>query len=277
MREALKQPSKWQRADTAHGFQSLKSHVIRDGGDSGAGIIAGFSVITKGEALGHDLWLDKEFLQQTAESINVTGKQGIKSRFTHPGLSGDGLGTFLGRVKDAKQVGDQVFADLHLSPTAHEAPGGDLAAYVMNLAENEPDMFGTSIVFSSDQDAELEFITDNKDKRGRFVSPDRNNTQNLIHARLLELRADDVVDEPAANPSGMFHRGDEIAKEAELMLDYAFGMTKQVPALSELDINPERFADYFKKYLSRRGLRVVSSSDVMARCKQARAELPTTP
>lgn len=277
MREALKQPSKWQRADTTYGFELLKDHVNRTGGDSGAGIISRFSVITTGEAFGHELWIDKEFLNQTTEAINATGPQGIKSRFTHPGLSGDGLGTFLGRVKDAKTVGEQVFADLHISNSAHEAPGGNLAEYIMTLAESDPDIFGTSIVFSSDVDAEQDFMSANKDKRGRFVSPDRNNKQNLVHTRLQDLRADDVVDEPASNPSGMFHRGDEIAKEAELMLDYAFGMTDQVPALSELDIHPERFADYFKKYLLRRGLRVVSSSDVISRCKKARDETQPTP
>lgn len=277
MREALKRPSQWQRAPTAHGFESLKSHVVRTGGDSGAGLIARFSVITRGEALGHEMWIDRDFLHQTAEAINATATQGIKSRFTHPGLSGDGLGRFLGRVKDGRVIGSQVFADLHISETAHDTPDGDLGTFVMDLAEKEPDMFGTSIVFSRNEDDELAFISEHKDKRGRFVSPDRNNAQNFVHARLEELRADDVVDEPAANPHGMFHRGDEIAREADDLLSYSLGLTDVVPSMCELDIDPTRVAEYINKFLTRHGLRIVSASDVLDRCRKAREQAPTAP
>ncbi|KKN81140.1 hypothetical protein LCGC14_0323590 [marine sediment metagenome] len=270
MKDALRNPSKWQRGPTAHGFENLKSNVVRSGGDSGAGLISRFSVITRGEALGHEMWIDRDFLQQTADAINANGRQGIKSRFTHPGLSGDGLGRFLGRVKDARVIGTQTFADLHISETAHDTPDGDLGSFVMDLAEKEPDMFGTSIVFSRSESDEAAFIADHKDKRGRFVSPDRNNAQNFVHARLQELRADDVVDEPAANPHGMFHRGDEIARDAEDLLCYSLGLTETVPSLTELDIDPTRVAEYLKKFLARRGLRIVSASDLLARCEAAR-------
>ena len=248
MKDILKRKPTYLRGPTARGMGS-GGRVIRDGGDSGAGLIQQFSVATRGEALGHDLWLDSEFLKQTRDAINSAGGRGIKSRFTHPGLSGDGLGTFLGRTKGALISGDQVLADLHLSKLAHETPDGDLAGFVMGMAEDEPDMFGTSIVFMSDESAELAFVSDNQDRQGRFASPDKQNKQNLPHLRLLELRAADVVDEPAANPDGMFHRGNELIEEANRLLSYSLGLTTEKPQLVELEFDADRVAEYMRRFL----------------------------
>lgn len=253
----------------------LKSHVIRDGGDSGAGLIQRFSVITRGEALSHDMWIDKDFLEETAAAINESGERGIKSRFTHPDMSGDGLGRFLGRVKTGRAIGNQVFADLHLSELAHTTPEGDLGEFVMDMAEKEPDMFGTSIVFRRDADAEDEFRVDHTDKRGQFKSPDRNNTENMLHARLAELRADDVVDEPAANPEGMFHRGSFVT-DANALLDYAFGLKDTVPELSSLDIDPDRMVAFLERYLARNGMRIISADTILQTIKQLEESMPTT-
>ena len=260
----LKHAPKYLRAPIARGLRgqrrsSVTSRVIRDGGDTGAGLIKSFSVVTRGEAIGHDMFLDGEFLQQTADRINAAGHQGIKSRFTHPGLSGDGLGRFLGRVKNGRVSGDQVFGDLHLSRLAHNTPDGDLAEFVMGMAADEPDMFGTSIVFSRDEAAEARFAAENQDRRGRFVSPDRKNVQEFPHARLGELRANDVVDDPAANPAGMFSRGDGVVKEADALLSYALGLNDEVPELVALELDPERVAAYLRRFLAANGLQILPS------------------
>ncbi len=252
----------------------LKNHVIRDGGDSGAGLIQRFSVITRGEALGHETWIDKDFLQETADAINSAGDSGIKSRFTHPDASGDGLGKFLGRVKGAVVTGNQVHADLHISDLSHSTPGGDLGTFVMDMAEKEPDMFGTSIVFRRDVGAEDLFRTTNTDKRGQFKSPDRQNAENLSHARLAELRADDVVDEPAANPDGMFHRGGNIQTEASALLEYAFGLRDDVPEFSAFDLDPDRFVAFLARYFDRHGMRIVSADTVLDKIKQLKESMP---
>lgn len=253
----------------------LKSHVIRDGGDSGAGLIQRFSVVTRGEALGHDMWIDKGFLQETADAINESADRGIKSRFTHPDMSGDGLGRFLGRVKTARAIGNQVFADLHVSELAHSTPEGDLGEFVMDMAEKEPDMFGTSTVFRRNIDAEDEFHVDHTDKRGQFKSPDRNNAENMPHFRLAELRAVDAVDEPAANPEGMFHRG-SVVTDASALLDYAFGLADTVPELSSLDIDPDRMVAFLERYLARNGMRIISADTVLETIKQLEESMPTT-
>ncbi|MCH8284926.1 hypothetical protein IIB79_00175, partial [candidate division KSB1 bacterium] len=124
----------------------IDSRVVRDGGENGAGIIKGMSVLARGEAEGHDFWVDSVMLRQTAKAIN-SDPRGVKSRFSHPSLSGDGLGMHLGRVHSARKSGDRVFADLHFIEAAHTAPDGDLAKYIMDLAEQDPSAFGASIVF----------------------------------------------------------------------------------------------------------------------------------
>ena len=164
-------------------------------------------MITRGEALGHDLWIDASFLEDVRDEINAGG---IKARFTHPGLSSDGIGTKLGRFYDAEIIGDQVYADLHFQEAATKTPDGDLADYVMTLAEETPEDFGLSIVFEHDVQ-DMERLTDENTVNGRFISPDEDNKNNYEHARLAALRAADVVDTPAANPDGLFQRGQDFA------------------------------------------------------------------
>lgn len=96
-----------------------------------------------------------EALSQIAEMGNAA-RGGLKSRFTHGDLSGDGTGKFLGRARDfslstavdartGKKV-KAVRADLHFDPTAFDTPHGNLADYVMRLAESDPDALSSSLV-----------------------------------------------------------------------------------------------------------------------------------
>jgi hypothetical protein len=232
------------------------------GGDFGGGLIRGFSVIARGEALGHEMWVDALTLQQVADGINATDGVGLKMRFTHPGLSSDGMGKYLGRAKNASVVGDQVLADAHLNPTAQQSPDGDLSGYVMNLAKTDPAAFGASIVFAHDPDAEDAFIEANGGgdwfDPGDFQSPDPENVGNFPHVRVAELRAADVVDDPAANPTGLFHRGQEFAVEAEALASYALGLSSSRPQLGELGIDPDRAKQFLGRYLARHNLQLSS-------------------
>lgn len=259
-------PTQW-RGPVALGVRADGKAVDREGGDNGAGIIRGAAVITRGEALGHGMWIDGVMLQQTHDAIRAAGKRGVKARFTHPGLSSDGLGTFLGRYKNPRLDGDVVRADIHFAKSARSTPDGDLAEYVMQLAESDPEAFGNSIVFRHDFEAEEQFELDNQheveetDRRGkpikrlRFRSPDPNNVKHYPHARLKQLRAIDAVDSPAANPSGMFHATD-VAGEADRLLSYACGLSSDKPALSCFDIDPDRISGFVAKFLDRHNLTI---------------------
>ena len=176
--------------------------VESSGGRWDAGIIRNAAVITRGEAMGHGLWIDAVMLKQTAKGINSDSPV---ARYTHPSFS-DSIGTVLGRWTAARVDGDKVRADLHFLSSARKAPGGNYLDYILSLAEEDPASFGVSIAFAGDYEAESAFVKANLDKKGKFQSPDSENKDNLPHARISLLTAADLVGEPAANPSGLFHK-----------------------------------------------------------------------
>jgi hypothetical protein len=261
----LTKPAEYLRSSTAKGITATESPIDPKGGKFGAGLIRGASAIAAGEALGHGFWLDSELLDQVHAALNSA--DGLKSRFTHPDLSADGMGKQLGRVYAGERAGDRVTVDLHLLESAHDAPDGDLAGYVLSLATEAPQDFGMSIVFSRDRAAEQAFealhtvdqvFTDPDSgeqlTRKVFRSPDPANTKHLRHARLQALHAVDVVDDPAANPDGLFHRGPAILKDAEALLSFGLGLTTEPPELVSLDVHPERAAAFLTRFLTSHGL-----------------------
>ena len=252
-------PLKYFRARTA---TANASEIDREGGRYGFGVINGVSIITRGEALGHDLWVDADFLSDVTAAGNAKNT-GLKARFTHPGLSSDGLGTYLGKVHDLRTEGDQVIGDLHFQESATKTPDGDLAAYVMQLAEDAPEDFGISIVFDHDAVAS-ELHTLENTQGGRFVSPDEDNKNNYPHARLQQLRAADVVDSPAANPDGLFHREQQVAQDAEGLFEYALGLRDDKPDLVALSVDSDRIRAALTRFLSRHNLSLIEEGEPMA-------------
>ncbi len=162
-------------------------------------VINGFAVVTKGVTHDERGEFDDQALETVIEFGNKS-KIGIKSRFGHPNMSGTALGTFLGRTKNFRRDGDIVRADLHIDKTAHNTPDGDLATYVMNLAESDPDAFGSSMVIRWDEE-----YRDEQDD----IPP-------LI--RVKKLSSVDIVDDPAAN-SGFFSDSVKPSAEMTMFLD----------------------------------------------------------
>lgn len=139
-------------------------------------------------------------LRRIVELTN-SAPNGLKSRLAHPTLSDDGVGKFLGRIRDARldTLGSRessgearhnevlaVRADLHLDPSAHKAPQGDLAEYVLALAESDPDAVSTSLVLQVKKERRL-------DAEGKPAkSADGEPLPPLWHP--TRLHASDVVD-----------------------------------------------------------------------------------
>ncbi|MBI5050533.1 MAG: hypothetical protein HZC11_06640 [Nitrospirae bacterium] len=189
MQDALKHKNTF-RADVARGIRDGKGGI-----DKKTGIIYGFAVITKGEARGHGLEIDETTLDQAVE-LGAKSSIGLKSRFGHPNMSNSAVGTFLGRAKNFRKEIGVVRADLYFDKTAYNTPNGDLAGYVLDLAESDPDAFGSSIVF--DGEPEYRLNEDGTRKKDPATGKDL-----LPLARITKLWAVDVVDDPAAN-NGMF-------------------------------------------------------------------------
>ena len=246
--------------------------VDREGGVFGKGLIEGVSLITLGEALGHDVWCDEFFLSEVAEAVNASAT-GIKARFTHPGLSSDGVGTKLGKFFNARIEGEQVLADLHFQEAAYKTPDGNLAEYVMSLAVDTPEDFGLSIVFSQDLEAtddHMSMFT----TRGTFTSPDGRNIENYPHARLDALWSCDAVDSPAANPNGLFKRGQETAIEADALLEYVMGFSEEKPEQSAFNVDGDRAKQFLARFLTRHNVTIQRGSDPVTEVVSTEVETP---
>ena len=184
------------RLDINYGIKGGKTgidRVFQDG--KFHGVIHAVAVMTAGNVKDSRGWeIDQITLDQSVAAGNAHDNLGLKSRFGHPNMSGNALGTFLGRAKNFYRDGNVARADLYISKTAYSTPEGDLGSYVLGLAEKDPQAFGTSVVLG---DKTLEFKTNpdgskKQDGAGNIMPP---------MLRVQTLMACDVVDDPAANNS----------------------------------------------------------------------------
>lgn len=214
--------------------------------DREARVIRGVSCAQAVEALGHGLLLDDITLEQIAEQGNAA-KAGIKSRFTHPGLSSDGLGKYLGRLREFRVDGDKVLANLHISDLASKSPSGDLGSYVMNMAEEEPDMLGLSVVMDPEPTWELEGggSISAKDAKKR---PENATTDKPV-IRVKKFVSCDVVDEPAANRDGMFSSALWATNQ---LSEQMYGDIDNL--LAEYQMSPEKVFEFALKYCHARNV-----------------------
>ena len=192
------------------------------------GIIHGITIAQTGPAKGHGAFLDSTFLVQLVDQAN-TRPHGIKARFGHPNMCSTALGTYLGRFRNYSYSGDKVIADLYLDDTARKSPSGNLFDYVLDMAEKNPDMFGASVAFeSNDFETKTETIDGKKETREYF--------------RLKELRATDIVDDPAATDS--LFSADSFPGLATQFLD-------ENPQIMELIFSkPDSVTEFLHNYLN---------------------------
>jgi hypothetical protein len=262
--------------------------VDRKGGRFKAGILKRYALATRGPALGHGTWLDAYFLEELFAAMTAADQIGIKSRFTHPDMSADGLAKYLGRshTPELDAPNGKIYGDLHFAKSAHRSPDGDLAGYCLDRSDEDPSSFGASIVFFRDFAAEADFMaahgaTWQEDQDGyrwldwsTFSSPDPANAENLPHVRLESLEASDLVDCPAANPDGLFHVN-PVADFSALM-DYAIGQTEQPPETlpAGFDAEPARVRAYFSRYLADRHLTIQGADQVKPTPKEPTSQTP---
>jgi len=216
------------------------------------GIIKGVSVITLGEAKGHGFHIDSEMLDtivrlDQAQYSNTD--RGLKSRYGHPNLSSTALGTFLGRFKNLRREGDQVTGDFFGSKSARSTPDGDLLGYILKLANEDEKAFGISTVLNLGQ-----AYTRNEDGEKVLVSSeyDLKDDQKLFR-EVTDVIAADFVDDPAANPDGLFSAWNlsSVAGQVTRFLDThpeVFQLLKEKPEIMK------QFMGRYDDYLARQGL-----------------------
>jgi hypothetical protein len=134
-------------------------------------IIEGVSIISVGEAKGHGLFVDDITLQEV-KACAESYAGGVKVNLDH----GAGIKDIVGFCDNFRIIGKKLVADLNLLETAEKR------AYVLEIASRMPDTFGISIAFSGPV----------RERDGRSF------------ASCTELYSADLVQTPAANPTGLF-------------------------------------------------------------------------
>jgi len=126
----------------------------------------------------------------------IKQKGSVRSRFGHATPLDNGPGNFLGRVSNPRLDGDRVRGDLQFNPSAFKAPRGDLASYVMELAQSDPqEGLSTSLVLTTEQELRL-------NKNGT-LKEDANGDPLPPLWRPLEVFQSDIVDVGDAVHNGM--------------------------------------------------------------------------
>ena len=204
-------------------FSSPKSLNV----DKENGIVKNVSIVNHGKNK-NGSYFNEQFLADIATKGNEQ-KQGVKSRFGHPNMCSSSLGTFLGRYKNFQVREKGVYADLHLDPIAKktqvEGKGISMFDYVLEMAENNPDMFGNSIHINSETFEE---------KVGDVY---------FNSHKLESLIASDLVDDPAATNS-LFANSNDLGIAVTDFLDSnptIFDVIQKDPSIVE---------DFFDRYIN---------------------------
>lgn len=215
--------------------------------DREGGVIYGAAMMQAGDLNPGDArpyTVDAETLQQVVTFGNAT-RNGLKARFTHPNMSNDGMGSYLGRWTNFRIDGDTVRADLHIADAAYTSPQGDLGNYVLDLAEQDPEAFGVSMATRFDEQNLAQF----EDSRFRESDPEKRKAMRWP-MRFAAMRAGDVVDSPAATRTGFFSLTDtdprNLPLQATALLDAYFS---DAPAAAIR----ERINGFLDRYLASRG------------------------
>ena len=214
--------------------------------DRKANVIFGASLMQVGNLNDSEVrpWaVDAKTLDQ-ALSLSTRSKNGLKARFTHPNMSADGMGSYLGRWKNLRIDGDTLRGDLHIADAAFTSPQGDLGTYVLDMAEQDPEAFGVSVATALDE-ANLQQW---QDRLPDMAPADRKAARWPM--RFTRLRAADVVDTPAATRTGLFSLADadlrNLPAQATALLDTYF--TDAPP-----DVVRARIAGFLDRYFSSKG------------------------
>lgn len=149
--------------------------------DAQAATITGVSVITVGEARGHGMQVDEQTLLQVKAAAE-TYSGGLKVKTDHY----TGFDNIVGTLRNFVIDGDQLRADLYLLKNHDATPR------ILEMAELMPDTFGLSISFSGEHEEQGD----------------------TVFARCSEIYSADLVDAPAANPTGLFSARVDSGKKA---------------------------------------------------------------
>lgn len=168
--------------------------------------VKGVSLLQKGPALGHGMWVDNVMLEQAKRS--ALGKGKLKAKMNH----WSGLEDTVGYYENFRIRAGKLVADLNLFESSQSTP------QLLEMIEAIPGSFGVSIMFASDE-------------------PEYSKEEDKYFARVRELYSADFVDTPAANRDGVFEAeidkaNEDMPKEESAPQAPAFDAQAAIAALS---------------------------------------------
>lgn len=143
------------------------------------GLVKGVSVLSEGEAQGHNVFIDAKSIQ-TAYSAASAKAGGVRVKFNHS----SGLDRIVGCLKNFRVDGKQLRGDLQLLQS-HSA-----FSLISELIATQPATFGLSLAFQWE---------------GEEI-------QKKTFVRFVAVFSCDLVEQPAANPTGLFTSNPEPPK-----------------------------------------------------------------
>ena len=180
-----------------YGFNS--NGIEKNQVNPGDGKMSGVSLISTGEALGHELYVDQTSIESILSLLSDTR---LAAYITHRGaLFEDRLTREIGYFDNFRIEGNRLLGDFQAFESFKT---DDTKQYnrLFEMADKLPENFGLSIVFSanhvwatSDGDVQMEERPDN----AKFKYPS---------IRATEVMSADFVDTPAANEKGLFSKID---------------------------------------------------------------------
>ena len=152
-------------------FAAFEGQYLKEGNR-----VNGVSLIQKGPAIGHGVWVDDTTLFQLQTCCTSAGR--VRAKTDHFTVIAETIGYFENfRVSGGKVLGDLVFYS--------NSPSAPL---MREMIETVPKTFGVSIAFLPDK-------------------TEYNKGEDKYFARIKEILSADFVDNPAANAGGVFSKG----------------------------------------------------------------------
>jgi len=220
-----------------------------------------------GEAKGHGVLIDQQFIADLVAKGQEYKENGVGCRFGHPGMCSESLGTQMGRINNWRLSEDQkqAIADVHFYDAASISPSfsKDPVTWIFKQAEEDPNAFGMSIVFTG-----KDFY---KSAKGKKVYPgdsleegDSVDTE-LVYVEMQQLFYTDLVEEPAAT-KGLF----AAQLNADKLGVQVFEFLDMHPELFDvLSANPEvmeKFLGRYQAHVNKKNLQQ-KQNDIMSKAK----------
>jgi hypothetical protein len=150
--------------------------------------VVGVSLIQKGPAIGHGVWVDDTSLLQLKQACDQAGRVRVKTdHFT-------GIAETIGYAENFRVSAGKVQADLSFYDSSPSAP------LMREMIETVPGTFGISIAFVPDK-------------------PEYSKDKDRYSVRIKDILSADFVDRPAANATGVFSEGQEIDNSQKLKME----------------------------------------------------------